>query len=499
MLFNSYTFIFLFLPVTLTGFALLNRLAPRWVSLAWLAVCSLFYYGWWDAKYLALIGFSIFFNYGVGVHLSGPSAGATKPVLISGVLVNLLLLGYFKYANFFVETVDTVFGLDYHIGTIVLPLAISFFTFQQIAYLVDAYRGETREYNFIDYTLFVTFFPQLIAGPIVHHKEMLPQFTERRGYRINSVDMAVGITMFAFGLFKKVVLADNVATFATPLFGAAFAGEDLTLLEGWIASLAYTLQLYFDFSGYSDMAVGLARMFGIVLPMNFNSPYQAVSISDFWRRWHITLSRFLRDYLYIALGGNRNGTSRRYANLMITMVLGGLWHGAGWTFVFWGTLHGLYLVINHGWLALRTRYGWTRDRGTVAGRTAGWALTFLAVIVGWVFFRAASFDAAARVLGAMFGLNGIEFTTRIGGRYALAWIVPLLFWVWFMPNSQQVLAKWRPVLQTVSRPCASIWGLRVSRRLQWRPTLAWVAVTSLLLFIALSQMSRVSEFIYYQF
>lgn len=294
------------------------------------------------------------------------------------------------------------------------------------------------------------------------------------------------------------MLADTVATFATPLFNEAFAGNNLTFLEGWIASLAYTLQLYFDFSGYSDMAVGLGRMFGIVLPMNFNSPYQAVNISEFWRRWHITLSRFLRDYLYIALGGNRKGKTRRYVNLLITMILGGLWHGAGWTFVFWGTLHGLYLVINHGWMALRKHWGWNTDGATPLGRFAGWAITFLAAVVGWVFFRAESFDAA-RVLEAMFGLNGIEFSTRIGGKVALAWIAPLLFVVWFMPNSQQIMAKWRPVLETVPRPRFGIWDIHVPRLFQWRPTWTWLVLTSVLVLVALSQMSRVSEFIYYQF
>ncbi|MCG8098700.1 MAG: MBOAT family protein, partial [Candidatus Thiodiazotropha taylori] len=355
MLFNSFEFIFLFLPITFFVFFFIGKRNHHRVAISWLILCSLFFYGWWDPAYLGLILFSMLFNYSFGIMLSSDSNGIyKKTLLIIGVAVNLSLLGYFKYTNFLVDQINIVAGTEFNIERIVLPLAISFFTFQQIAYLVDAYRKETNEYNFLKYCLFVTFFPQLIAGPIVHHKEMLPQFDQDSIYKINNHYLALGLTIFSIGLFKKVVLADNVAVYANLIFSAAENGEPLSFFEAWVGALAYTFQLYFDFSGYSDMAIGLAYMFGIKLPINFNSPYKATSIIDFWRRWHITLSRFLRDYLYFTLGGNKMGLVRRYANLFITMLLGGIWHGAGWTFVFWGMLHGFYLMVNHAWRKFRS-------------------------------------------------------------------------------------------------------------------------------------------------
>jgi len=350
MLFNSYQFIFLFLPITLLGFHLLGKEGYNRTAIAWLVGASLFFYGWWNPAYLALILFSIVFNYGVGVSLGyAPNSPKKKSVLFLGVASNLGLLGYYKYANFFIENINVITGAEIVLDQIILPLAISFFTFQQIAYLVDVYRDKVKEHNFLHYCLFVTFFPQLIAGPIVHHKEMLPQFAQAITYRLRAKHLAVGFTIFVIGLFKKVVLADGIAVYATPVFEIAEFNVALTFFEAWGGALAYSFQLYFDFSGYSDMAIGIARMFGIRLPLNFNSPYKAISIIDFWRRWHLTLSRFFRDYVYIPLGGQRKGEIRRLVNLAITMLLGGLWHGAGWTFVFWGGLHGLFLVINHIW------------------------------------------------------------------------------------------------------------------------------------------------------
>jgi D-alanyl-lipoteichoic acid acyltransferase DltB (MBOAT superfamily) len=297
--------------------------------------------------------------------------------------------------------------------TILLPLAISFFTFQQIAYLVDAYEGLTREYNFLHYCLFVTFFPQLIAGPIVHHREMLPQFASDTIYRFNQSTFTAGLTTFCLGLFKKVIIADGAATYATPVFDAAEAGEILTFFEAWTGAFGYTIQLYFDFSGYSDMAIGLGMMFGIRLPLNFFSPYKAVNIIDFWRRWHMTLSRFLRDYLYIPLGGSRRGKVRRYVNLMVTMLLGGLWHGAGWTFVAWGALHGFYLVVNHAWHAVRRSLGHNLEKTTLAGRTLSRIVTLTAVIFAWVLFRAESFGGAMSIISGMVGLNGFALPSQV--------------------------------------------------------------------------------------
>jgi len=264
----------------------------------------------------------------------------------------------------------------------VLPLGISFFTFQKIALLADAYEGKIQSLNFLDYALFVLFFPQLIAGPIVHHSEAMSQFQTRGPVQASVI--AMGLTIFAIGLANKVLLADSLAVYATPQFDAAAAGAPLSFLAAWSGALAYTLQLYFDFSGYTDMAIGAALLFGVRLPLNFNSPYKARNIIDFWRRWHMTLSRFLRDYLYIPLGGNRHGKLSRYLNLFITMLFGGLWHGAGWTFIFWGALHGFYLAINHGWEALLARFGAGDVNPGGARRLGAQVVTFLAVVVGWV-------------------------------------------------------------------------------------------------------------------
>lgn len=340
MLFNTYEFILAFLPISVLAFYLIGKLIGNRAAVASLILASLFFYGWWNPAYLTLIGASILVNYGLGQRLrlaNYHSRSAMKSAtLMAGIVINLGLLGYFKYMNFFVDTAADLFGTGFTLERIVLPLAISFFTFQQITYLVDTSRGLAEEYGFLHYTLFVTFFPQLIAGPIVHHSEMMPQFVRKDLCKFRHRNLAIGMSIFALGLFKKVIIADNVAVFGTPVFDAANAGVTLSFIEAWGGALAYTFQLYFDFSGYSDMALGLARMFGIRLPLNFNSPYKAVNIVEFWRRWHMTLSRFLRDYLYIQLGGNRKGVTRRHANLMATMLFGGLWHGAGWTYVAWG-------------------------------------------------------------------------------------------------------------------------------------------------------------------
>ncbi|MFQ5488405.1 MAG: MBOAT family O-acyltransferase, partial [Gammaproteobacteria bacterium] len=338
MLFHSYGFIFLFLPLTLLGFFLLGRYGLlRW-ALAWLVLASLTFYGWWNVEYLFLLLASIVVNYLLGRALapSQRTTASARVLLAIGIGLNLALLAYFKYAAFIVGNFNQLLGSDYRVHEIVLPLAISFFTFQQIAYLVDAYYGRAQEYSFLNYSLFVSFFPQLIAGPIVHHREMMPQFEGRRIFRFSYEDMDVGLLIFCIGLFKKVLLADGMAQFSEPVFAAAAGGLELSFFEAWGGALAYTLQIYFDFSAYSDMAIGLAWMFGIRLPLNFASPYKAINIIEFWRRWHMTLSRFLRDYLYIPLGGNRKGRERRHLNIMATMLLGGLWHGAAWTFVVWG-------------------------------------------------------------------------------------------------------------------------------------------------------------------
>jgi D-alanyl-lipoteichoic acid acyltransferase DltB (MBOAT superfamily) len=514
MLFNSHLFIFLFLPLTFALFFLLAR-ASHLLAAGWLAAASLFFYGWWNPAYVALLLASIVFNYFAGMAIARAQT-RKKAWLITAVAANLCLLGYYKYSNFFLTNAAGLMGYALPQADIILPLGISFFTFTQIAFLVDTYQGKVKEYNFLHYGLFVTYFPHLIAGPILHHAEMMPQFARAATYRMQADNVAVGLTIFFIGLFKKVMLADGIAPYVAPLFNLPGAGVAPTFLEAWCGALAYTFQLYFDFSGYSDMAVGLSLLFGVKLPINFHSPYQAVNIIDFWRRWHITLSRFLRDYLYVPLGGNRKGPSRRYMNLLMTMLLGGLWHGAGWTFVLWGLLHGVYLCVNHAWHALRMALGQDVGRSTAWGRALACTLTFAAVVVGWVVFRADSVSSATALLRGMAGLNGfalpdqwlakwgalgqwlvasgVPFSDARGlvSRGLVTWIVILLAVVWFAPNTQQIMARFEPAL-LIPRDMVP------ARRLAWRPNIAFGLLTAVLAFAAIVNLHRQSEFLYFQF
>ncbi len=391
MLFNSVSYIFAFLPVTFCIFWVLMWLGRKSLALSSLSLASLFFYGWWNPVYVPLLLFLVLANYVTGYYLV-TSRQWRKPVLIAGLILNLAALGYFKYAAFLAANANAAFGTGIDVGTIVLPLAISFFTFQKIAFICDAYADKVNDLNFLRFGLFVSFFPQLIAGPIVHHREIMPQFARLEARHLTWNIVATGLSLFSVGLFKKVVIADGLSQFVGPVFTAASEGAALNAGDSWLGMLAYTFQLYFDFSGYSDMALGSALLFGIRLPVNFYSPYKATSIIEFWRRWHITLSNFLRDYLYITLGGNRKGPARRYVNLFITMLLGGLWHGAGWTFIIWGLLHGVYLIINH---LLRHLLG---ERQGLAWKVAGFVVTFFAVALAWVFFRAPNAAAAFAVL-----------------------------------------------------------------------------------------------------
>lgn len=390
MLYNSFPFILGFLPACLLLYFVAAR-AGRGIANVVLAALSLAFYAWWDWRNVPILAASVLFNYAIGLRLR--RVGAPKALLAAGVVANLALLGFFKYANFAVWNWAALVGRPFAPLAIVLPLGISFFTFTQIAFLVDAWRGEAAELDFARYCLFVTFFPHLIAGPIVHHRELMPQFAGDEARRWNARNASLGIAFFALGLFKKVAIADAIAPWAQEVFKAA-GPVDLGL--AWRGALAYTMQLYFDFSGYSDMAIGLGLLFNVRLPDNFDAPYRATSIADFWRRWHITLSRFLRDYLYLPLGGNRRGEPRQRFNLMATMLLGGLWHGAGWTFVVWGGYHGVLLAANRAWFAR------ARPMPTIISRP----LTFLAVVVGWVFFRADTLPRAGSLLKSMCGLQG---------------------------------------------------------------------------------------------
>lgn len=528
MLFNSYEFIFLFLPVTLLVFYAAARIGLE-VAIAWLVLASLFFYGWWNPVYLVLIIASMVVNFSFG-RLLGRMYQKDENIkarmfLAIGVSSNLAVLGYFKYAGFFVENLNAVTDAHIDLGDIALPLAISFFTFQQIAYLVDAYKGIAHEYRFSHYALFVTFFPQLIAGPIVHHKEMLPQFMQREVLSPKIDNIVIGLTIFFIGLFKKAVLADGIARYATPVFASAADGEVLTLFVAWGGVLAYTLQLYFDFSGYSDMAIGGARMFGIRLPLNFHSPYKATNIVEFWRRWHMTLSRFLRDYVYIALGGNRKGKIQRYFNLFATMLLGGLWHGAGWTFVVWGGLHGLYLVINHAWHRFRQAVGWGESGHSRWGKFLAWLITFNAVVVGWVFFRAVDFASAISILESMLGLNGISVpngvlvrlgsigelmqslgvTVALGGGsvmvFTYLWVCSLLVIALIMPNTQQIMSRFEPALKLYQSDKQSeiLIGQWFNSHLQWSPKASWAVCVGVVTALAILALTSVSEFLYFQF
>jgi len=391
MLFNSLEFIYLFLPITLLFFHLLLRREDN-SCFYLLIISSLFFYAYWNPIYLLLLIGSITVNYIIAAQISASSCRST---LISGVIFNLSLLIYFKYQLFFIDNFNIVSDSSLVSPNVILPLAISFFTFQQITYLVDTYRGEIKTHDLLKYTLFVVFFPQLIAGPIVHHREMMPQFFHSTlKLSCCSINVAKGLLLFIVGLFKKVVIADNIAGYINPLFESS---EPLTFLESWTAAIGYTLQIYFDFSGYCEMAMGLALLFGIKIPINFYSPYKATNISEFWRRWHITLGRLLKNYLYIPLGGNHRNIIHTCFALIVTMLLGGLWHGASWTFVLWGALHGLFLSIYHLW----KRYGFNLPPFIALG------ITLFAVIFSWILFRSNSISHAITIWKSMIGLNGI--------------------------------------------------------------------------------------------
>jgi D-alanyl-lipoteichoic acid acyltransferase DltB (MBOAT superfamily) len=485
MLFNSYAFIFLFLPITFFIYFYLNKIHLTEAGKGFLVFASLFFYSWWDIAYLPLILISILFNYVIGNQLSRykkrKRCCSKKVLLTFGVIANLGLLGYFKYSDFFIENYNTVLDTDISLLHLALPLAISFYTFQQIAYLVDSYRSETREYDFLNYAVFVTFFPQLIAGPIVHHAEMMPQFANARNKIKNYHNIALGLFIFSMGLFKKVVIADTFAVWATNGFDIA---EKLNMIEAWVTSLSYTFQLYFDFSGYTDMAIGIALLFNIKLPINFNSPYKATSIQDFWRRWHMTLSRFLKDYVYIPLGGNRKGEIRTYINLFATFLLGGIWHGAGWTFVFWGALHGLALMIHRAW----------HNLGMKLPTLLAWFITFNFLNIAWVFFRAKEWDDALKVLHGMFfgtlilpefleskltylGKYGIEFGRWIhgveGDKLTILWLFSGFVLVLAFKNSMQLRNSFKPNIIHM--------------------------ISTILFFLSIFLLYRKSEFIYFNF
>jgi D-alanyl-lipoteichoic acid acyltransferase DltB (MBOAT superfamily) len=499
MLFNSHLFIFVFLPLVLLGFHLCSRFGGARGATVWLVLASLFFYGCWSLRDLALIVILTLFNYLIGVVQAQSHATTGKGSLRFmwlGLVVDLGVLAYCKYAGFFVDTLASLSRAKWHFMMIALPLGISFYTFQKIAYVVDAYRGRTKGVKFLDFCLFVTFFPQLIAGPINHHAEMIPQF-RGLGRRFDAGDLAVGLTIFTFGLAKKLLIADHLAAISDNAYSAITHGVLPGALDAWLAALAFTVQIYFDFSGYSDMAVGLARMFGLRLPLNFASPLKSHDFSEFWQRWHITLSRFLREYLYASLGGNRIGNARRYFNVWLTMVLSGLWHGAAWTYVIWGALHGAMLVINHGWRSWRkARSG---NRGKLAPSWWSMPATFLLFALSLVIFRAPTLTAAGGMFAAMAGagvhsrVESLWLAVLVPTSTAL-WSVALgLFLVFAVPDTMRLLAVTDPVLDGAA-VLAPVPGW-----LSWRPNTAWAAVTAVLAIACLFLLDQPVPFIYFQF
>jgi alginate O-acetyltransferase complex protein AlgI len=488
MLFNSYGFVFLFLPIVFIVYFLLNRYRYTLGSKAWLLLASLVFYGWWNPIYTPLMVGSILFNYSIGRFISqrkrnGLSLQA-RYALILGIVGNLILLGYFKYTDFFISNLNSTGMATLPLLHIVLPLGISFFTFTQIAYLVDTEKGKVKEYSSINYGLFVTFFPHLLAGPIIHHAEMMPQFDRLRNKVIDYRNVTSGLYLFFVGLFKKVVIADTFAVWANNGYDNL---NDLTMIQAWVTSLSYTLQLYYDFSGYTDMALGSSQMFNIRLPINFNSPYKSLNIQEFWRRWHMTLGRFMRDYVYIPLGGNRVAEGRILLNVMITFFIVGLWHGAGWTFVLWGCMHGAALAVHRLWT----------KSGISMPSWLAWFLTFNFVNVGWVFFRAKTFSDAILVLKGMVGLGTVslahtvqvklshfgtlasgldEVFGKIGGNGKVILCMFLIFLPlsFLLKNSNEMAA-------------------------QFRPTAYQLAFLSLVAFVSVLFLGTYSEFLYFRF
>lgn len=471
MLFNSYPFVFGFLPLVMIGFALLSRWRARSLSIIFLIVASLFFYGWWNWKYLFLILFSIGFNYSWGLLLQrrkrelGDSAPTVqRRILALGIAINLALLGYFKYRNFLLDSVNAALGSHFRTPPLELPLAISFFTFEQIIYLVGAFHGEVGDHDFLSYGLFITFFPHLIAGPIVRYKDIIPQLTRGSTFLVSKENLTAGLFVFAIGLFKKVIIADSFRGWVGAIFDTR---RGIPISDAWGGALAFAMQIYFDFSGYTDMAIGLALMFNVRFPENFDSPYKARSVVEFWHRWHITLSTFLRDFLYIPLGGNRKGTARTYENLMVTMLLGGLWHGASWTFVIWGGLHGVFLVINHLWRQARRELS----------SAFSWPLTFLAVLIAWVFFRAPTFERANEILRAMIGLGTAPWNSS-------AITIALAEWRWLLIVMGVVL--WAPNRQTIM-------GWR------WNSDYVYAAAFAAMAGFSILRLANPPPFIYFQF
>jgi alginate O-acetyltransferase complex protein AlgI len=499
MLFNSWEFLFYFLPATIVGYAAIRRLGSAHLGIAFLALASMMFYLWWDIHNLGVLVGAILVSYSFGrLMVFSRDRGARwqsvrRAALIAGIIFNVGLLFFYKYTNFFADQ------LGFEITHIILPLGISFFTFQKITYLVDCYNGLLTEAGITEFALFVAYFPHAIAGPIVHHRDMMPQFLNPQP-PIRPDTFQEGLIYFAIGLAQKVLIADTFAPFASNFFSAAAAnGASIHFLDAWVGVLSYTMQIYFDFSGYSAMAIGASLLLGIRLPINFDSPYKSTSIIEFWRRWHMTLSRFLREYIYFPLGGSRRGPVRHYVNLMIVMLVGGFWHGAGWTFLVWGGLHGVYLLINHAWRRLSQSW-----RGLAMPAALCWLVTFAGVVVAWTFFRANSVTTALLIVKAMSGLNGIVLPDR--QRLQLGALANMLqhFGVSFVPDSATTLTFFAVIWVVLGvAACLVLPNVHAAaRHLRTMPA-AWAspaaAALGVLTAVAACLVDKPSEFLYFNF
>ena len=522
MLFSSYEFIFVFLPIVLAVFFVLGRASRSW-ALRWVIAASLFFYGSWRPLNVLIIAPSILINFLLARLLQRLNRQGRRrtaqAVLLAGIAFNVAFLGYFKYSNFLVGAINDAFGTQVFLAQIILPLGLSFITFQKIAFLIDVHAGRVESFTLEDYCLFVLFLPQLIAGPIVHYREMMPQFHEAT-CRFDKDNVSVGVTLFAFGLFKKVFIADSIGPLVSPIYGQAASGSGIALLAAWVAAIGFTLQIYFDFSGYTDMALGIARMFGIRLPPNFNSPLRASSIIDFWLRWHMTLTRFLTAYIYnplalwltrrrVARGlpglAGRNRSLGAFVELLmfptvLAMFVSGIWHGAGYTFIVWGLLHGLLLSVNHAWRLLAPKPSHDKSGYQRLVQPVGFVFTFVSVAASMVIFRSANLKTASHLLQGMLGLHGIGLAqlANIGvSRLSVAfWIVASAFIALVGPNTLQIMSRYEPALGW--KPTVRD-GVAAETRILWAPSLAWAIVVSIITATGILYLGGRSEFLYWQF
>jgi D-alanyl-lipoteichoic acid acyltransferase DltB (MBOAT superfamily) len=542
MLFNSYEFLFIFLPIALAAFFFLGAFSRSW-ALNSIIVASLCFYAWWRPLNVLIILPTVLINFAaaraIQHFLSQEKKRSARTVLVAGIAFDVAFLGYFKYANFTAIVLHDVFGRNLVLKEIILPLGISFITFQLITFLVDVHGQRIKSFSLRDFVLFVLFFPQLIAGPIVHYREMMPQFKEA-SCKFSKENASVGLTLFAFGLFKKVVLADSIAPLISPIYGQAALGEPISLVTSWMAAIGFTMQIYFDFCGYTDMALGIARFFGIRLPQNFNSPLRASNIIDFWLRWHITLTRFLTAYIYNPLAlsltrrrlangkpvfGGRNSTVGAFLLLLafptvLTMFISGLWHGAAYTFVVWGLMHGFYLAINHAWRQIGPRLWPDKDSYNRFMTPAGFVITFVSVAASMIVFRAATMGAAGNLLKGMFGLNGVALPRSVIDRLGpvtgvlsdlgvvrglepgvdanqlTVWIAGLTFIALVFPNTLEVLARYEPALGVKELPPEKRRG-RLA--IAWSASPVWAVVLSVIAATGVFYLGGQSEFLYWQF